>query len=191
MNLQWFAHSANRNARRHPASEHLESVARLARKFSNAVPWSGEAFLAGLFHDLGKYGDLFQDRLRGLESGLDHWSAGAWVALKNFHAVAAALAIQGHHVGLQRGDKSSLANLFRPCPPALRLTDNCPENLKRRAEEDGLRFEKPDGQCLDPANFLQKPCGSMLDVRLLYSCLVDADFLDTEAHFDGDENGKR
>ncbi|MGH8593875.1 MAG: hypothetical protein ACREX9_07345 [Gammaproteobacteria bacterium] len=58
-------------------------------------------------HDLGKYGDLFQARLRGEAQGIDHWSLGAWVALKYHHAVAAALAIEGHPVGLQAGSADS------------------------------------------------------------------------------------
>jgi hypothetical protein len=36
---------------------------------------------AGLLHDLGKYGDLFQRRLQGTEKGLDHWTLGSWAAL--------------------------------------------------------------------------------------------------------------
>lgn len=35
---------------------------------------SKEAELAGLLHDLGKYGDFFQARLAGKERGIDHWS---------------------------------------------------------------------------------------------------------------------
>lgn len=41
----------------------------------------GRGSLAGLLHDLGKYADRFQARLRGEDSGLDHWSQGAWLAL--------------------------------------------------------------------------------------------------------------
>ncbi|MEO6697645.1 MAG: CRISPR-associated helicase/endonuclease Cas3, partial [Gammaproteobacteria bacterium] len=74
------------------------------------MSWCNEARLAGLLHDLGKFGDLFQARLRGEESGLDHWSAGAWVALEH-KCAAAALAIQGHHIGLQSLAGFDLARL--------------------------------------------------------------------------------
>jgi len=193
---QWIAHSENRKNRRHPAKEHLSCVARLAKNFAARTSWSNEAALAGLLHDLGKYADLFQARLRGEESGLDHWSAGAWVALKDFQAVAAALAIQGHHIGLQCGAPDALraldvARLAERHPLNLRLSDPDPENLLHRAREDGLRFEKPGSVAADPATFLKNQAASMLDARLLFSCLVDADFLDTEAHFEGDEHGKR
>ena len=105
------AHSANNSGRWHPLAEHLGSVARLAKAFAEGLHWSEEAWLAGLLHDLGKYGDRFQARLRGQDSGLDHWSQGAWLALTDHRAVAAALAIQGHHVGLQRGNVDSLRQL--------------------------------------------------------------------------------
>lgn len=196
MTCQWFAHSENRAGHRHPTRKHLRCVSDLARDFAAEIPWSGEAALAGMLHDIGKYGDLFQARLRGEESGLDHWSAGAWVALKDFQAVAAALAIQGHHIGLQRGDLDSLRamdliRLAEHHPLNLRLTDPDPHNLQCRVRQDGLRFERLGAVCLDPAGFLKISGSSMLDVRLLYSCLVDADFLDTEAHFEGDGHGKR
>ncbi|MFN3830314.1 MAG: CRISPR-associated endonuclease Cas3'', partial [Tepidimonas ignava] len=90
--------------------EHLAAVAELAEQYAGAVAWAEEARLAGLLHDLGKYGDAFQRRLHGQEVGLDHWSAGAWVALK-LRCVAAALAIQGHHIGLQHLEIESLRQL--------------------------------------------------------------------------------
>ncbi len=195
-NHQWYAHSGNGGNRWHLLREHLSCVAELAERFAAGTSWSEESAFSGQAHDLGKYGCLFPDRLQGRESGLDHWSAGAWVALKDFHAVAAALAIQGHHIGLQRGDPDSLraldpGRLAEHHPFCLRLTEPEPENLLRRAREDGLNFESPDVVCLDPAKFRTTPVGSMLDVRLLYSCLVDADFLDTEAHFMGERDGKK
>lgn len=191
-----YAHSANANGDWHPLQEHLASVAKLAGQFSNNLAWQDEVCLAGLLHDLGKYADRFQARLRGSDSGLDHWSQGAWVALAEHQAIAAALAIQGHHVGLQRADKDALRRmnlqgLTQNHPFRLALSDADHLLLKQRAEADGLFFQTPEQTALSPKNGMAYAVANMLDVRLLFSCLVDADFLDTEAHFEGDAKGKR
>ena len=188
----FYAHSANGGNKWHPLSEHLTCVSHLAAKFSVATAWTDEARLAGALHDLGKYGDRFQARLNGADQGLDHWTQGASIALGKFRAVAAALAIQGHHIGLQRGKKHYLsrlvsANLSQAVLPGLDLSDTDLERLQSRATKDGLEFSKPTSFAL---NSWSKAVAAMLDVRLLFSCLVDADFLDTEAHFNGDATGK-
>ena len=77
----FYAHSANSHGVRHRLVEHLSCVAKLAQEFLQGHKGAEEAALAGLLHDLGKYGDLFQARLRGEVQGLDHWSQGAWIAL--------------------------------------------------------------------------------------------------------------
>ncbi|WP_296810074.1 CRISPR-associated endonuclease Cas3'' [Thiocapsa sp.] len=189
----FYAHSANASGAWHLLSAHLKEVGRLARIHAGSAPWREEAGLAGDQHDLGKYGDRFQARLRGQDSGLDHWSLGAWLALRQHQAVAAALAIQGHHVGLQRGDGNSLlgldpTKLMSRHPQGLALSDPEPDRLCARAHVDGLDFQTPP---IKVVTSWDKAVAAMLDVRLLFSCLVDADFLDTEAHFEGTVAGKR
>ena len=105
---QYFAHSS-RDGAPQPLAEHLCNVAECASQFAKAFGAEEEAYLAGLLQDLGKYGDLFQKRLQGQASGVDHWSAGAWLAMQEHKAVAAAMAIWGHHLGLQRMDAASLS----------------------------------------------------------------------------------
>ncbi|MDQ3564889.1 MAG: CRISPR-associated endonuclease Cas3'' [Pseudomonadota bacterium] len=92
---RYLAHSANAAGHTHGLKDHLACVSKLAQAFLRGFPGSEEAALAGLLHDLGKYGDRFQARLRGEDKGLDHWSQGAWFALMEYKAVAAGLAIQG------------------------------------------------------------------------------------------------
>jgi CRISPR-associated endonuclease/helicase Cas3 len=196
MNTICFAHSANPTGEWHRLNAHLESVGKLARKFAHMTPWADEAHLAGLLHDLGKYADRFQGRLHGEDSGLDHWSQGAWLALLNHRAKAAALAIQGHHVGLRQGNAPALrglnpANLQPRTRDGLVLSDPDTKALEHRAMDDGLQFLTPEVTALARSNDSSRPVAAMLDVRLLFSCLVDADFLDTEAHFNGGADGKR
>jgi CRISPR-associated helicase Cas3/CRISPR-associated endonuclease Cas3-HD len=190
-----YAHSSNTCGNWHKLVDHLHSVAKLAQEFADNSQWKEESNLAAILHDIGKYADLFQARLRGEVNGIDHWSPGAWVALRECQAVAAALAIQGHHLGLQQGNKQALGKLNPSAlaqrhPLNLKLSDTDLGRLKDRLVEDGLTIIKPDNCIINPAEIFTNPVASMLDVRMLFSCLTDADFLDTEAHFNGDELGK-
>ena len=192
----YYAHSGNEYKKWHLLKEHLTSVSRLAGE--HLAGWQGEeeAKLAGLLHDLGKYGDRFQSRLHGQDKGLDHWSQGAYLAIKRGGAIAAALAIQGHHIGLQSLQiedvkKLNPKSLELNHPQRLTLSEADIDLLETRLIEDGLSFGKPQTRLF--AGFLgesQARVDNMLDVRRLFSALVDADFIDTEAHFNGNEQGK-
>lgn len=197
--MPYYAHSANSQGQVHVLKCHLDAVGRIAGEAAGGARWAAEAALAGRLHDLGKYGELFQARLRGELSGLDHWSAGAVVAAsdRSIAALAAALAIEGHHIGLQAANSVAVRrrltppNLLVNHPLRLRLTDADFGLLRQRAEAEGISFASSPGRVFDEAGSAGHAIATMLDVRLLFSCLVDADFLDTEAHFEADSSGKR
>lgn len=186
---EYFAHSGNGVGQMHRLSAHLQSVAKLTGEAVGEWPFAAETEMAALLHDVGKYGDLFQRRLKGEESGLDHWSQGAWLACVEHKSVAAALAIQGHHIGLQSLAKLRrvMPNLQTVCsyPDVLRLSEGDLSVLKMRFTQDGLSVP-----ALDKKLKIVQQLDAMLDVRRLFSALVDADFLDTEAHFEGNSSGK-
>ena len=74
---RYLAHSPTEaNPDGHPLKTHLEQVALLSESFSRSF---GEADgrLCGLYHDVGKYSDAFQQRLKGSPEKVDHSSAGA------------------------------------------------------------------------------------------------------------------
>ena len=192
----YWAHSANRAGNKHPLLSHLRAVAELARAFLENTDLQEEGALAGLLHDIGKYGDLFQQRLLDPAhiKGLDHWSAGAWIAIRKYRALAAAFAIQGHHIGLTAWQdmlRIRPEELENRHPLNLRLTDPDADRLLSRLLGDGLEPAKPLTPLITakPGNTL-KNLAEMLNVRRLFSALVDADFLDTEAHFQGSGEGK-
>lgn len=158
--------------------EHASEVSRIAASNARAFGESERAALVGKLHDLGKYGDLFQRRLRGEESGLDHWTAGAHLALMTYRSVELALCIQGHHIGLQRGDQESLETIGRkkPNPEQLRLTEEDFDLLRARLETDVGVLPQPSSAKIS----VSSSASAMLDTRMMFSALVDADFLDTE-----------
>ena len=190
--MQYYAHSANSKGEWEPLARHLGAVARLAREFAAKFGEQERGYVAGLLHDLGKYGDRFQAVLRREKQGVDHWSSGAWVALTKYRqaGVPVALAVQGHHIGLQQELKAALQTLDpkSPRPPeAPEPSETDVKLLLARLVNDGL--ELPD-RIVDAVES-QGSVGRMLDVRMLFSALVDADFLATEAHFDPEKSGLR
>lgn len=195
---KYLSHSANQNGVTELLIDHLDCVSSRSARNAGFFEAAEEARIIGYLHDLGKYGDLFQKRLINEESGIDHWSAGAWAALTTFQqaGIAAALAIQGHHVGLQRAEKYALAALN-----PMKLKDQHPLNLKLsetdintllcRFTKDGIDLSKiPQFKSLYEG-LQASPASAMLDVRMLYSALVDADFIETAAHFHAGANGKK
>jgi len=142
------------------------------------------AKLAGVLHDLGKYGDLFQERLEGKERGIDHWSMGASVCLDRYKSSETAMAVQRHHLGLQWWEREELrkllpAELEKHIPPGRRLSEKDRGVLLARLQADGITLPErisgmpPDAKC----------AAAMLDLRMLFSALTHADYLATEEHF--------
>lgn len=176
----FYGHSENPAGKWQTMREHASEVSRLAGEHASYFGVSERAQLAGILHDLGKYAEIFQKRLEGQGSGLDHWSLGAYVAYRNFQMLDVALAIWGHHIGLQNlsglshisPDKLALEH-----PLGLRLTEVNPDRALKNLQSDGFYITDKKEDIVIP-----KTVSTMLDTRMLFSCLVDADFLDTERH---------
>lgn len=206
----YYAHSSNRGGRWEPMVEHVGPVTERAAVFASTFGVQEEARAAGLLHDLGKYSERFAARLREEESGIDHWTVGGEAAVllyartprtaakANVDAVQAA--IRGHHVGLAAptfrgatGDKARQEAL-KVLPASARALgvagERAHEVLLGRLLADGFKLPslplKADGRF----EYVKGVAG-MLDVRMLFSCLVDADYLETEAHFAGDATVQR
>lgn len=188
-----LAHSKNAAGEPHELKRHLNDVAGDADRFA-AKFGSGEwGRAAGLWHDLGKNAPDFQTKLdpdahiETIPGRVDHSSAGAVYAVDQFGrglALPIAFTIAGHHGGLPDLDGAS--------PPGLnqRLSDPAKrDRLQLALTAPGSVIPRPERPSLPP--FLTAIKGDASGkrryefwVRMLFSCLVDADFLDTERHFD-------
>jgi CRISPR-associated helicase Cas3/CRISPR-associated endonuclease Cas3-HD len=142
-----------------------------------------DAEFAGLFHDFGKYSDLFARRLEGEVSGLDHWAAGAHFLLRNDLSELAAAAVHGHHVGL--GAWARVSSLKQQ----LSSLEDRTLTLEACGLKEALRFFVDDGFSLHGVargRKLRPTVGAMLDARMVLSALVDSDYADTAHHMRGE-----
>ncbi len=176
MSKVFYAHSGNKSDKSdwQTLSEHLNKVSSIAAENARYFDAGMLAKNAGLLHDLGKYTIEFQKRLEG-GARVDHATAGAKIAVEKWGHYGRLLAyiIAGHHAGLANGidsgeNRSTLDD---------RLKKTISELDKIWEEEISL----PD-QLSFPS---YKPTGfqTAFLIRMLFSCLVDADFLDTEKFY--------
>lgn len=169
---------------------HLRNVSNLARQFGQPLGLEREARLAGLLHDLGKYAARFQARLddNSIHS-INHWAAGAAHAAE-LRLHNSAFAVDGHHTGMPARDGEGLKQTIARMRLDAEREHFCKcvepvSELLRRLAEDGLCL--PDVPARTPGD----PFSEALRTRLLFSCLVDSDFRDTESHFDPEAENLR
>lgn len=137
----------------------------------------------GLFHDFGKYQPAFQKYLRegGRRGSVPHSSWGAALS-KKYSQNEAAFAIDGHHKGLpNKADLMSAIGEFDE-PENLLFTSIKSTFFKENHIIDSDLFYNDTGL---------KGSDREVFIRMLFSALTDADWLDTENHFNRDISEKR
>ncbi|HHW67795.1 MAG TPA: CRISPR-associated endonuclease Cas3'' [Epulopiscium sp.] len=168
-----------------PLIEHLIGTAKKASLYARFFGKSDVAFICGLLHDVGKYSKDFQDRIKNGGKLCDHSTAGAKV-LKSINPAMGNLlgyVITGHHSGLLNGggwgavceDGSLQGRLKKEVPDFSSYSNEVVSDLYPPISS--IARQLGDTKALDERD--QSYCFSFL-VRMIFSCLVDADFLDTE-----------
>jgi len=197
-----IAHIAE-DGRIHYLIEHLTETAKQASAFADAFNSAAWAWAAGMIHDLGKAHPDFQAYLckaRGLDiseydeqstgTHPNHSGAGGILAFETFPNIIGktlAYIITGHHAGL---------------PDWFGGRDSLPYRIENeRSVADTVRHYAKTFIDMLPDVFQPPPfamhCRNQdavayhLWIRMLFSCLVDADFLDTEAFMDNNKHAIR
>lgn len=175
-----LAHGAtDENPEGQSIEAHLKGTGELAETFAAEFGAAANGKLCGLAHDIGKYSDEFQLRLRGGKK-VDHATAGAIECFK-IKAAFEAVCVIGHHSGLPNvghkdADTTESQTFF---------------GRKLRAEQGGIPDYRKNwnGHIALPQDYF-RPSGrgfaTAFYIRMLYSCLVDADYIDTETFMNGD-----
>ena len=186
--MVYYAKSADKSGDQVTNQKHLKDVSELARQFGEEIYMPSFAWIAGLLHDFGKYSLAFQNVLRGTATNVDHAICAAVYLLiigkvqkkPSFRLVAAVVA--AHHSTLR-----SYASLELELRELVRKNSSgiCRTGKKAaligpaeyQMAEQAFSNDFPNFKFPTLSDF---PSGSldekMLRLRMLFSCLVDADY---------------
>lgn len=151
--------------------EHLEGTAQRCGKFARQFGEENRGRFLGYAHDIGKCSEAFQKRLRGGPK-VDHATAGA-LECEKVGENAMACCVVGHHGGLP-----DFGNPKTDYPGMPTFAGRIKKGMA-----GGIPACHWNGTLPDPGRKpdIKDPYALSMWVRMLYSCLVDADYLDTEA----------
>ncbi len=161
---------------------HLDNVAKLMASFCEPFQAGQWGHIIGELHDIGKHVPLFQKRLTGeYTKSVDHKGVGARLleSLGSGFGRIGAYCVAGHHGGLPDYSGAKNGCSFKKLV------------VKAAALPDGVK-DPLQGYVEPPLPFrLNHPFQCAFFTRMLFSALVDADFLDTEAFVDAEKSSWR
>lgn len=199
MKEKYLAHKDIETGKEQTLCEHLTEASQLAKKFASKIGMEKCGELLGLIHDIGKYSDEFQSRINGEDIECDHATAGAQLLnnlckmdVKNITKVAhqmMCVSTMSHHGGLiDVIDQDGVNNYLR------RLTKKV-DNIYDRADEillkaseilNGTQFVLECESAINNLNIFldldkqeELRFFESLLIKYIYSCLIDADRLNT------------
>lgn len=184
--IEYWGHVRPEDGEIQSLEDHLTNVGDLCASFAGKFGFEEIGRVTGCLHDTGKYSREFQNRIQNDGPKVDHATAGAKIARELYQKEWGTLVdnligycIAGHHTGL--------CDVGRKIDPRdagtylARMKKNVPE-YSAWNQESGITV--PEIHCTQQIQELSHRDGISLSflTRMLYSCLVDADYLDTE-HF--------
>lgn len=183
--MEFYAHSTSKRDKSdwQALSGHLNAVGGLAAVRASWFGGEEMARISGLLHDVGKYTERFQKRLEGEVPRMDHATWGAVIARQRYPSLGPLLAyaIAGHHAGLANGAAGSEPT--RRLSLSERLARENLEALPTLLPDWAREIALPERVAL-PEGFRPLPRRGAFQLslltRMVFSCLVDADFIDTD-----------
>lgn len=168
----------------HGLKEHLSDVAQSAQRLADKLGAGELGYYAGLWHDLGKYNPAFQEYLRQCQAAsqsgeaepkgkVPHAIYGAKLASEQFPPLAPL--IFGHHAGLPQ--QTHMMNRLAQMDSVVY------QAILQRANAEDINLTIAQAASQQITALAHDPLSFDLLLRMLFSCLVDADYLDTEDHF--------
>lgn len=173
--MEYLAHIEGE--RRQSVKDHLYGTAELAGNFAERFGKREWGYCCGMLHDIGKYSDAFQKRIQNNDNRMvDHATAGAKVCLEQGgYYCFLSYCIAGHHAGIpdygNSSDSGSVGSLMG------RRKKEIPDYLAYKKE---IQIPQINTAPFDPGQSVNPDFSLSFFIRMVYSCLVDADFLDTE-----------
>lgn len=180
--MRYIAHKDGE--REQSIKEHLEGTAERSGEFAEKFGKKEWGYCCGMLHDIGKYSEEFQRKIQeDTNDRVDHATAGAQVCKEcgGYYSILS-YCIAGHHAGLPDYGNTAMSSSL------------CGRWKKRICDYHAYKAEiKIPKLDTDPIVFskdrnMDFALGTF--IRMLYSCLVDADFLDTESFMKNGDTGR-